>query len=103
MLGVKEYISAISYSNKQHKAQSLVQNAIKYAIEGKYGTNIIGGSKYAKIKISTLMQQLWLFNLETIARRILYPDTIKTAISVTEVEKIILKYRKTIEKKGPIK
>ena len=93
MPGVKEYSQAITYANKQYEFQSLVQNAIKSAIEGKYGTQVIGGKKHTNILVSTLMQQYWIFDLAKIKARMVYPSSLSSKQSLFEVNRAIEQFR----------
>ena len=93
-LGIEQY-DGINNEITFNAIQEL-QNAIKLSLEGKFGNQIIGGKKHARINATVLMQQMWFFGLQKVYRRIVYPESIKEAQNLTQVSRIIQNYRKNL-------
>jgi hypothetical protein len=95
---VQRYQQATAYVHEaMANHPSIVNSSILSAIEGRYGdyhaTRRTAGSR---LWINPLMTLYWCFQLDPVARRILYLDALKKTTSYAEVQGVIRTWRATI-------
>lgn len=85
---------------KMPRQPSIVNSSILDAVRGHFGdfhsTARTGGSK---LFINPLMAMLWTFRVEDVARRLLYPNSIRETQTWDETGDVIRHFRSTIAKK----
>ncbi|MBK8808456.1 MAG: DUF1152 domain-containing protein [Bacteroidales bacterium] len=98
----------IDYSNNEMPiSPSIVANSINSAVNGEFGNfHSVYRTKGSELWINPLMSMYWCFNLEIVAKNVLYIDTLYETMKIEEVLKEIEQYRHSIKinesKKIPI-
>ncbi|MEZ0386612.1 MAG: DUF1152 domain-containing protein, partial [Verrucomicrobium sp.] len=85
--GAAEFLSAVNHANQNtvHR-QSIVANSIASAVEGHFGnSHRTRRTEGSELWISPLMPMYWAFQLEPVARRNLYLDSLRETRSLFEV------------------
>jgi len=86
--------------SKMSRMPSIVNSSILDAIQGHFGdyhsTNRTYGSR---LFINPLMAMLWTFRVEDVARRLLYPPSLRETLTWDETAQFIREFRHTLQPK----
>ena len=100
---VHEYRKASDYVfNAMPRDISIVTSSILSALEGRYGDyHVTPRTRNSELWINPLMSVYWCFQLEEVAKRILYKEGMKTTTSFIEVMGVIKQFRNSCQSIRP--
>ncbi len=85
---------------RMSRMPSIVSSSILDAIQGHFGDyHSTARTSNSKLFINPLMAMLWTFRADDVARRLLYPPSIKETQTWDETGQVIAQFRSTIVKK----
>jgi hypothetical protein len=97
------YLHAVVHAELEAKSRaSIVNGSIASAIEGEFGDfHRSPRTRSSKLFISPLMAVLWMFDLECVAKRNLYLDTLRETTTNREVLLLIEKFQASVHSRPP--
>ncbi|KAJ3450559.1 hypothetical protein M0813_00604 [Anaeramoeba flamelloides] len=103
---VKKYIGALDYITKKRETNSIVNCSIVNSIEGGFGNDqrrMDYRTNSSVLFINPIMSVCWCFDLLKVSERIMYKKQLKKTVTRLDVQRVIVKWRKKLEKKKKIK
>ncbi len=100
---VQVYLDAVAHAELETKSRaSIVNGSIASAIEGQFGDfHRSPRTRSSELFISPLMSLLWMFDLEGVAKRNLYLDTLRETKTNRKVLLAIEEFQATVRSRPP--
>lgn len=100
---VDAWLELVAFANQEMPGYaSIVCNSVKSAIEGSYGDHhATRRTEGSKLWINPLMPLVWAFDLEPVARRLLYRDAIRGTRTMRDTAERLFGFRRRLELRPP--